>query len=465
MARNSNLFINAASILAVATRQDIDGIPHLIVPVVAARVGVMNGLFYTEEALASEVELWNGTPVPVTHPKNGDAFLSANSPEGAKNNIGHFYHVNYDVQTKALKGQLYLNIPKAEQLGFTDLITRLEGGENIDVSTGLYPNIEEGGGEFNGESYTGRVNSLYPDHLAILPNETGACSVKKGCGTHIFTNCEKDKPCSCGGKSKPVGSIFSNAFNSVRKALGFKVNEASYSEIESKIRTTLRASLSSPDYWPYIMDVYDNFFVYELDNILFKQGYAMDATEVVTLIGDPIQVIIKREYAPVNPQLATNQNTITMKPHIIGILAGLLATNQITTADKTAVESLKPDLLDKLFPEPTANQAVTAPVVAPVANSGALTNEERELLNLLKANAANQKLALVEAVGKHYTGIPKDVVANMDLAALQGLASAIPGSPASNVVNFSGAAGAAQEVQTNAATDYVAPSILTRSGD
>ncbi len=458
MTVRSNLLINAASILAAATRQDVNGVSHLIVPVIAARVGVMNGLYYSEDALS--------TSVPVSHPKNGEQFLSANTPEGSKTNIGHFYHVNFDTQTQALKGQLFLNIPRAELLGYSDLITRLESGEQIDVSTGLYPNIEQVSGDFNGEAYSGKVLNLYPDHLAILPNEVGACSVKKGCGTHLFNNCEGgNKPCSCkAGQAKP--SIWSNAFQTVKKALGFQANEASHEEIRDKIRAAIRASLSSTDYWPYIMDVYDNFFVYELDSLLFKQGYGLDAADAISLIGEPIQVTIKRDYVPINP--VPNHQSKNMKPHIIGILAGLLATNSITTAEKASIESLKPDALDKLFPEPTANAAAPAVVIpaytTATGGAGGLNPEERQLFDLLKANAANQKTNLVAVVTKAFPAIAPAVIANMDLAALSGLAASLPG--ANNLVDFSGAAGAFNGIQHNADQDnYVAPSILTRTGD
>jgi hypothetical protein len=312
----------------------------------------------------------------------------------------------------------------------------------MDVSTGLYPNIDESAvGTHNGERYTGTVTEIYPDHLALLPNEQGACSKEKGCGTHIHTNCKGKPTCSCKLKAEQAKpSIWSNAFQLVKGALGFRANEASHDEIREKIRSALRATLTSPDYWPYIMDVYDNFFVYELDSILFKQGYAMDATESVILAGEPIKVIIKREYVPVDP-LLTNTNKTTMKPRIISLLAGMLAANQITTEQHTTICGLQPNALDAMFPDPVNPVQATVPAVPAVVTNG-LSDEDRQLLNELKANHASRKTALVAHVQTNYPKLDKAIVANMDLPTLEALASAAPGG--SPIVNFSLAAGGGQ---------------------
>ena len=53
----------------------------------------------------------------------------------------------------------------------------------LEVSTGYWHDGRQHAGSFDGEPYKEVQRSLLPDHLAILPNERGACSVEDGCGT------------------------------------------------------------------------------------------------------------------------------------------------------------------------------------------------------------------------------------------------------------------------------------------
>ena len=55
-------------------------------------------------------------------------------------------------------------------------------GDIIEVSTGYFADKLDESGEFEGEEYDGVQINLRPDHLAILPNTIGACSVDDGCG-------------------------------------------------------------------------------------------------------------------------------------------------------------------------------------------------------------------------------------------------------------------------------------------
>lgn len=53
----------------------------------------------------------------------------------------------------------------------------------LEVSTGYWHDGRQQAGSFDGEPYREVQRSLLSDHLAILPNERGACSVNDGCGT------------------------------------------------------------------------------------------------------------------------------------------------------------------------------------------------------------------------------------------------------------------------------------------
>jgi hypothetical protein len=52
----------------------------------------------------------------------------------------------------------------------------------MEVSTGLFADCVMDKGSWNGESYEYVAQNIRADHLAILPDSDGACSVKDGAG-------------------------------------------------------------------------------------------------------------------------------------------------------------------------------------------------------------------------------------------------------------------------------------------
>jgi hypothetical protein len=61
------------------------------------------------------------------------------------------------------------------------VIEQLDAG-GMEVSTGLFAEVNEEPGQWGNEQFDVSVLSIVPDHLAILPGATGACSVQDGCG-------------------------------------------------------------------------------------------------------------------------------------------------------------------------------------------------------------------------------------------------------------------------------------------
>ena len=81
--------------------------------------------------------------------------------------------------------------------------------------------------------------------------------------------------------------------------------EMSHDETRQALRNALKASDPTGTLWPYIRDVYDNWFVYELsqgDNAskLYKASYAI--VDGVVTLGDPIEVRVERTYVPVKAE-------------------------------------------------------------------------------------------------------------------------------------------------------------------
>lgn len=163
--------------------RQIDGRAFLVAPVVAAKEGVMNGELLPADELGRYFAAWEDVPVPVTHPAVNGLNVSARTPDQVARALGRFYDVRMD--GTLLKGNIYLDVARAEALGGDMLaaLVSLRAGEPMDVSTAYWRDIEPVAGDWNGTAYNGIQRNLRPDHLALLPGGTGACSWADGCGT------------------------------------------------------------------------------------------------------------------------------------------------------------------------------------------------------------------------------------------------------------------------------------------
>ena len=432
------------SMLAKAERKMISNEEHLVVPVVAIVEGVLNNLLYTSDEIKTFASSWNGVPVPVNHPVKKGANVSANSVEFEESvNIGKFFNVNFDDVSKSLKGEIWININKAESLGYSSIVESLEAGELMEVSTGLFSNQIEEAGEFNGNSYTGRAVGIRPDHLALLPDTAGACSIEDGCGA-MRTNCGEDSSCSCGPKTN-VNKSFWSKFKTI---IGLKANEVSHDNTRSSLGAALR-ELIGDEPWPYIVDVFPSYFVYEVSNTLMKRSYSIDGTSgLVTHIGESSPVVMKTEYA----EISTNKTTMKPNENAGSAVDAILANGtSLTAEEQTALKALPEELLKRI----TANKSeqVEKPVVPVATNSESqLSEADRALLDSLKANEEIRVNNLRASVVASYPNLGEEVVANMDAKAVQSLYDAAP----SNTADRSAAAGA-PVVKTNEGEEEYKP--------
>ena len=62
----------------------------------------------------------------------------------------------------------------------------------MELSTGLFTdNDETAGVSPKGRNYEAVARNHRPDHMAVLPDQVGACSINDGCG--VLVNEEKPK--------------------------------------------------------------------------------------------------------------------------------------------------------------------------------------------------------------------------------------------------------------------------------
>jgi len=164
-------------------RRTLDGREYAVAPAVAIVEGVLNGYFVPADEIAGFVEAWNGRPIPLRHPQRNGEYVSANSPDIVEAEvIGAFYNAYMD--GTALKGEFWFDVAKIERLGgiALDTLNRMEAGEVVEVSTAYWCEIVVEPGIYNATPYLGVQRGIRPDHIALLPDEIGACSVSAGCG-------------------------------------------------------------------------------------------------------------------------------------------------------------------------------------------------------------------------------------------------------------------------------------------
>lgn len=166
----------------------LNGRKFLVVPVIMAISDVvMNGALYpSSEYFAPS---WNGVPVTIGHPATDDGdFLSANTPETIeKYVVGQIFNAADD--DGRLSAEAWIDVLKTNKIAPT-LIKGLLAGNELDVSTGFFAISVEQTGISNGKQYSIVWTNIQPDHLALLPGESGACSWDDGCGIRA----NKDNP-------------------------------------------------------------------------------------------------------------------------------------------------------------------------------------------------------------------------------------------------------------------------------
>lgn len=168
----------------------------LVVPGVPLREQVLNNYLVPADEIARSVVSWNGTPITLNHPKKNNGSVNVPDPDVAV--IGHFYNAQWEPDYARMTGEYWIDVDEALKWkeGET-IIKNVKGGKILETSTAYYADDEQIEGEFGGRTYSMIHRNLLNDHIAILTNEAGACSVKDGCGVNRnvkMNQCDCDCP-------------------------------------------------------------------------------------------------------------------------------------------------------------------------------------------------------------------------------------------------------------------------------
>lgn len=478
---------------------------YLVVPTILIVEGVHNQLFYPAKELKKFPDSWNGRPVVINHPELNGSPITANKPEIVeKQTVGQVFNVKWE--SPRLKGEVWIDVEKCKGL-CPDILKKLEANAKIEVSTGLFTESDGEAGDWNGEQYLGTVFNYRPDHLALLPDSKGACSWEDGGGMPRVNSETNNKEEEVGMKNKVVG-----LFKDLGKALGFSLNELSHDSLHGALQDKVREAVKPKDgEWAGVRAVYDKHVIYSHEtkdgSKLFKQAYAVDAKDSPSLVGEPMEVMMKTDFVPVtnNTEVphgaeapASNNNAANGAPvsnqgtgkeegtqamDKKQRVAALIARNcGWVPEDEGMLVNMSDAQLDRLekaaqAPAPVVPAATVAPVVAnatpaaapavPAAVQEAAKPETLEgVLAGLKDNGLKNQIAQAVAQASAYKATlishimanksnsfseadlqGKDVVELGKLIKLSGTADPAP------VMNFSGKAPAVPAVVANATED------------
>lgn len=399
------------------THQEHQGKNYLVVPVVMMVEGVHHGshgpLLHQIEELGRFPESWNGIPITIDHPEIQGTHVSANIPDVIDARmVGRVYNTRVD-GTK-LVAQAWLDEERLRQISAV-VLAQVEAGEPIEVSLGMFTEELTTTGEYNGEQYEAIARNHRPDHLALLPGGTGACSIADGCG--IRANNKK------GGQTqvKFNGEDFIKVLKDFNKE-GYSVNnlitdaDQGYRELVDAVRQKLD-SMDSESSIHFLQEVYDDSVIYEVrmrvgGSRLFKQGYTFNGG-VVELQGSPTEVRKKTEYIAMaegsgrkRTRINSNkevkemaENAVKCTPCVKKKVDELIANSQgkYTEDDREMLETLNEAILDKMA-KPIEVEKVVEKEVTKTVEVNKLTPEDQAALDFGKRQLKERRDGWIQKI-------------------------------------------------------------------
>jgi hypothetical protein len=280
--------------------------------------GVLNGGFIAGSELVPEA--WDGMPVTIGHPRDaGGTPISAREPGvlGAFG-VGQLAHANLGQTQRrrepcvSLRAELYLDVERCETLGGEALqaLTMLEAQELLEVSTGFFSAARAESGVFAGVPYQETLHDIVPDHLALLPNQIGACAVSDGCGApRLHAAC--DGPCICGGlcegdlMDEEASTLWRRLWSRLRIRATTEGDVLIVAQTDQDIREALYGALAREANQPYTsifidgVDVATSTFTYRSGERLIERGWTRSEEGLISLTEDRHDVQRVTTFLPV----------------------------------------------------------------------------------------------------------------------------------------------------------------------
>lgn len=308
----------------------MEGRDYIVLPVTILVEGVHAGssgpIFYPLEQMEKFATAWNHKPVVVYHPKVNGQYVSADDPTIlTANKVGIL--MSNRISGNAQVAEAWLEKSRLKEVD-PRILDSIDKGLVVEVSTGLFSDNDETPGTWNGEEYIGTATNFRPDHLALLPDLIGACSIEDGCG--MFTASQAIKP----EKAKEIQHMLSNALkDEEEKPVN---NELSHDQIRSELseeiwKATQYDKVETYKSAGWLYDVYDDYVVYCVEDKYYRQNYTKSDT-AVELSGDPVEVQREVKFSPISNDEENDMGKETTAncdcPKVKALVDGLVTANK-----------------------------------------------------------------------------------------------------------------------------------------
>lgn len=351
--------------------ETIDGKRYLVVPCVMMNEGVHRGtegpVLYRGSVLSRFPEADNNKPVVNDHPKDKSGKMTTFNVETIESQqFGFLMNCSYVEEGKKRIGEAFIDEDKANRID-KRIVQRIMNGKMTELSTGYSAEVTIGDGVFNGESYKYEATELHLDHLAVLLDTKGACSIAKGAGFLRNSDPESERLFQWLSNESKVVTVIDNALSF--SDIGQMVNCALSEKFGEKGKT-----------WEgYAVDVFDDMVVYRThysSDKLYSLKYTIKGGQA-SLIGEPAEVQRKYNYVtkdgklvgnqstdPPNPQENVSMNPTQIKEHV----NSLIVAGMFNESERDALEKMAPELLAKIkAPVPTKINNQEPPVPTPAS--------------------------------------------------------------------------------------------------
>lgn len=278
-------------------RKTFQGREYLVASATLIVPGVLNGsqgpLYYPADEVSKSPSRWDTIPILVYHPTENDSGRSLKVLD--RQGIGHI--ANSRFENGKLQSDLWFDAERTQSVD-PRVYNAVLNSKAIELSTGLGTENEdaEDGANFNGTEYKATARNYQPDHLAILPDQVGACSLSDGCG----------------------------------------VNNALVG-LQGSLQSALMERMGSD---PWITAVESTYLVFRTSEGLFKLGYSTPNDTVALSDGEPVAVQSKTIYAATNKESDMADNKMKSEDRK-KIVDGLITNSCCWTEDdRTELEGM-----------------------------------------------------------------------------------------------------------------------------
>jgi len=352
---NTRAFLSITANVDTTRVRVLEGQNRVVAPAVMLVEGVHCGvgpdgkttcLRYTSDLLANMPSLWNGMPVVLGHPFNAEGKPgSARTPEFLEGaGVGRLFNADYRFAGKKLVAEAFIDEPRLRALSPL-AATAMRNGKPLEVSAGFLFIHDETPGTWNGERYDATVTALMPDHLALLPGDTGACSVRDGCGLNVNKSINDER----GGTMEHVTIEFEESqFPWIEKAkmVGLAAIRRFISLFDvshEDVRRNLQREVDKLDgggWAHYVVEVHDAYLIFRAENNMpvgggvkyYKQGFR-NAADGASLTGDRQEVVKFTEWRPAPQRAAASEGKETDVDKQAERVAALIASDVTTFTD------------------------------------------------------------------------------------------------------------------------------------